>query len=149
MAYVLQKLHKEEDEKDVLTFIVKGNPITKKNSSRIIKTGNRSFIVPSQQYKEYEKAFIVECMANKMFHKNINYPCNFQYKYYMQTKRKVDLTNLISATDDCLQAAKVIVDDDCSIVVGHDGSRVYYDKENPRVEITISKIKDEQIFPNI
>lgn len=31
------------------------------------------------------------------------------------------------------------------IVAGHDGSRVLYDKENPRVEITISPIAPMEI----
>lgn len=55
----------------------------------------------------------------------------------MDTKRRVDLTNLLSATDDALQTANVIVDDCSTIVVSHDGSRVLYDKNNPRTEIYI------------
>lgn len=34
---------------------------------------------------------------------------------------------------------KVISDDNSGIVCSHDGSRVYYDKENPRTEIEIIK----------
>lgn len=61
----------------------------------------------------------------------------------MDTKRRVDLTNLLSATDDALQTAKVIVDDCSSIVVSHDGSRVLYDKDNPRTEIYIEPYKEK------
>ena len=125
-----------------------GNPITKKNSSRIIRKGNKNIIIPSKQYKDYEQIFITECMEAGIFNRLINYACNFEYKYFMETKRKVDLTNLISATDDCLQAAKVIKDDDCSIVHSHDGCRVFYDKQKPRVEISIEPIGEEEIvFP--
>jgi hypothetical protein len=34
--------------------------------------------------------------------------------------------------------AQVIKDDNSSIVASHDGSRVEYDRDNPRVEITIT-----------
>lgn len=39
----------------------------------------------------------------------------------------------------------VIKDDNSRIVAGHDGSRVLYDKENPRVEITITPIATMEI----
>ena len=53
----------------------------------------------------------------------------------MPSKRKVDLNNLLEATTDMLVHYKVIEDDNSNIVVSHDGSRVFYDKENPRTEI--------------
>ena len=144
------KLSEWANKHKELHFVVKGNPITKKNSSRIIKNKNRMMIIPSKQYKDYEKNFIQECIASGFWNRHINTPYNFEYHYYMETKRKVDLTNLISATDDCLQAAGVIDDDDCTIVHSHDGCRVFYDKENPRTEIFISDInEDEIIFPNV
>jgi len=60
----------------------------------------------------------------------------------MQTRRRVDLVNLLEATCDMLVKYKVIEDDNNKIVVSHDGSRVFYDKENPRVEITIMKAEE-------
>jgi Holliday junction resolvase RusA-like endonuclease len=57
----------------------------------------------------------------------------------MPTRRKVDITNLLSATHDILTKHNVIADDNMDIVVSVDGSRVFYDKENPRTEITISR----------
>ena len=65
---------------------------------------------------------------------------NVKCLYYMQTKRRVDLNNLLEATTDVLVKYKVLEDDNSNIVVSHDGSRVLYDKENPRTEITITKI---------
>ena len=56
----------------------------------------------------------------------------------MKTKRRVDLTNLLEAVDDMLVKAGVLADDNRDIVAGHDGSRVYYDKDNPRIEIDIT-----------
>ena len=57
----------------------------------------------------------------------------------MPTKRRVDLLNLLEATMDILVHAGILADDNSSIVVGHDGSRVLYDKGNPRAEIYIEK----------
>ena len=56
----------------------------------------------------------------------------------MPTRRRVDLLNLLEASLDILVDAGILEDDNSSIVVSHDGSRVLYDKENPRAEITIT-----------
>ena len=123
-----------------IKFIVPGNPITKKNSQRICKTKNgRSFIMPSKNYVDYENNF---CIFASRYKKKIDYPINIKCVYYMQTRRKVDLTNLLSATMDCLVSSGVIVDDNRNIAGANDGSRVFYDKENPRVEITISDLNN-------
>ena len=122
-----------------IKLVIKGNPITKKNHSNIYvnkKTG-RPFVSPSSQYKEYLKLFILQCVGYRNI--NLNQPLNIKCEYYMETKRMVDLTNLLSSTMDCLVSAGVIEDDNCNIAVSNDGSRVYYDKNNPRVEIEISE----------
>ena len=88
---------------------------------------------------DYEKNF---CIFASRYNKKIDYPVNIKCVYYMQTRRKVDLTNLLSATMDCLVSSGVIVDDNRNIAGANDGSRVFYDKENPRVEITISDLNN-------
>jgi len=115
-------------------FIIPGNPVTKKNSPQIFrnkKTG-RPFVSPSDQYKEYEKGagWFLKPIG-------IDYPVNVKCVYYMQTRRKVDLGNLLAATCDILVKYGVLADDNSGIVVSHDGSRVEHDRENPRVEIEI------------
>lgn len=57
--------------------------------------------------------------------------------FYMPTRRIVDLTNLEEAIDDILVKYGVLKDDNSRILVSHDGSRVLYDKNNPRTEVTI------------
>lgn len=130
-----------------LKIVIKGNPTTKKNHSQIINVGGKRRVIPSKQYKKYEESFLIDCMEQKAWNKNINYPIEVKCLYYMQTRRRVDLTNLLSATDDALQTAKVITDDCASIIASHDGSRVYYDKENPRTEIYITPYVGADIFP--
>ena len=60
----------------------------------------------------------------------------------MPTKRRVDLGNLQASTCDILVKYKVIADDNCKIVASMDGSKVFYDKDNPRTEITITKLEE-------
>lgn len=116
-------------------FIIYGNPITKKNSQRLISIGGRPRILPSKQYIEYEKSAGLYLQPL-----GIDYPCNVKCVYYMQTRRKVDLCNLLNATCDILVKFGVIEDDNCRIVVSHNGSCVDYSKERPRVEIEIERV---------
>ena len=117
-------------------------PRTKKNSQRIVLVHGRPIIMPSKLYKDYEK----ECGKYLQEYKNIsiNEAANVKVIYYMPTKRRVDLVNLLEATDDILTHYKVLEDDNSNIIVSHDGSRVYYDKEKPRCEIYIEKIKEQE-----
>lgn len=124
----------------MIKFTIKGNPITKKNSQRLVSVRGRVIPIPSKQYKAYEGEFIYQCMELGLFNKNLSTRLNIACVYYMQTKRKVDLTNLLSATMDCLVSAKVIEDDNCNIACTHDGSYVNYDKDNPRVDIVITEL---------
>ena len=73
----------------------------------------------------------------------IDYPVNVECKYYMPTKRRVDLQNLLAATMDILVKHKVLADDNRNIVYANDGSRVLYDKQFPRTEIVITAINEE------
>lgn len=69
---------------------------------------------------------------------NIEHPVNVRALYFMETRRKVDLPNLDECLLDVLVKANVLADDNSKIVVSMDGSRVLYDKERPRTEITIT-----------
>lgn len=119
-----------------MAWIILGDPRTKKNSMRILRAGNRSFIAPSAAYTQYAKDAGWQLKGKGL---GIDYPINLQCVYYMKTHRKVDLANLLEATCDILTLYGVIKDDCADIVVSHDGSRVKYDKENPRVCIEITE----------
>lgn len=119
----------------MIYFTIPLQPISKKNSQQILvnrKTG-KPFITPSKAYKDYER--------NALFFipriETITEPVNVKCLFYMGTRRKCDLTNMLEAVDDTLVHAGVLADDNYTIVAGHDGSRIYYDKENPRTEIYI------------
>lgn len=120
-------------------FTIPLTPITKKNHQQILrnaKTG-RPFIMPSKQYKDYEAA-AARYVPN--IGKKIDCPVNVQTVFYMPTRRKVDKANLEESIHDVLVYAGLLVDDNRDIIAGTDGSRVYYDKDNPRTEVTITKM---------
>ncbi len=131
---------------DRIHFIIYTEPRSKKNSQQIAmnkKTGVR-FVVQSETYKRFEK----ECKSDlypiqQSLKEPINYPINIKCLFYKSTKHKCDLTNLLEAIDDVLVKDKIIEDDNYNILVSHDGSRVFVDKDNPRIEITISKLEED------
>ena len=118
-----------------------GDPRTKKNSARILRTRSGApFVAPSKAYGDYE----TDCLRQiKKPRSPISARVNVRCVYYMKTARRVDLANLIEATTDILVKAHVLEDDHCRIVAGHDGSRVEYDKQNPRVEIWFEEMEDK------
>ena len=122
------------------TFLtIYGNPISKKNSIRLVYAKGRMIPIPSKQYVEYEREALKQ-LSFQYKDEEISFPVNVSCAYFMQTKRKCDLVNLIEGTLDVLVKAHVIADDNHTIVAKHDGCLVTYDKENPRVEITITEL---------
>lgn len=117
-------------------------PVTKKNSQEIHlnKYTGKRWISPSDKYKQYEHS-----AAWFMPHeKTIREPVNVRALFYMPTKRRVDLVNLEEALLDVLVHYGVIDDDNSTIVAGMDGSRVLYDKDNPRTEVIITFLEDQE-----
>lgn len=125
----------------MLKIVIYGNPITKKNHGRIVQKklkGGKSIpiMLPSESYKKYEDAAKQYLPSLET---PIDYPINLKCSYYMETKRKCDITNLLQATCDILVKYKIVEDDNYTIISSIDGTNVQYDKENPRVEIEITK----------
>ena len=122
----------------MISFTIPLHPITKKNSQRIIinPRTKRPMIIPSKAFKQYEK----DCKHFiKRLDNPINEPINIQAIYYMKSRHRVDLINLHEALHDIMTKYGMIKDDDSRIIVSTDGSRVRYDKDNPRTEIVITK----------
>lgn len=127
----------ERDGKN-LRIVIPLDPVTKKNSSQIFlkktNTGKKvPFISPSERYKGYEYlcGFVLKAVG-------IDYPVNVKACFYMKTRRRVDLTNLNEALHDVLVGCGTLADDNAAVIVSTDGSRVYYDKDNPRTEVWIT-----------
>lgn len=111
-------------------------PVSKKNHQQIIRVGGRPRIIQSKQYRQYETEAI-KCI--EWNGQPISCPSNVEMIFYMPTRRRVDLVNLQEAALDVLVRAGVLEDDNCKIVTTMDGSRVSYDKRNPRTEIRITE----------
>jgi Holliday junction resolvase RusA-like endonuclease len=120
-----------------ITFSIPLAPITKKNHQQILvnRSTGKPFVSPSPQYKQYERDAL---WFIPKVEKPIDFPVNVKCLFFMPTKRKVDLTNLLESIDDIMVKAGLLADDNYTIIASHDGSKVYYDKEKPQtwVEIT-------------
>lgn len=71
--------------------------------------------MPSEQYQDYEDEAVWHCKRAKV-QRPIEEPVEVKCLFYMPTRR--------------------------GIIVSHDGSRVLYDKDNPRTEVFISEMED-------
>lgn len=120
-----------------------GDPRTKKNSMRIVggkakcpRCGKpvKQWLVQSAQHDSFSREASKQITPPP---RPIDRPVSCRYVFYTQTRRKVDGLNLEATIDDLLVRCNVLADDNSRIVIDHDGSRVRYDPDNPRVEITI------------
>ena len=133
-------------------YTIKGDPRTKKNHSMIAGAGKRCPVC-----KKHEKQWIRQGKSHDEYaelakwqlrprpKQPIDCPVNVKCLFYMKTHRIVDSLNLQATIDDLLVECEILKDDNSRIVVSHDGSRVLYDKDNPRVEITITRIPSDQL----
>lgn len=126
----------------MIKFTIPVRPATKKNSGQIITVKGRPILIPSQQYREFEKQCLPFLNHVKATAGIINYPVNLQCVFFVETRRRVDLANLLNAIDDAAVKSGLLTDDNRDIIAAHDGSRVFHDKINPRIEITITEMKD-------
>ena len=112
-------------------------PKTKKNHQRILKSKTgKPFISQSKEYTDYEKKALWFLRPLK-----IDYPVIVTCLFYRKNNHRIDITNLLSAISDVLVKKQTVLDDSFNIIIGNDGSRVLIDKDNPRTEVYIYKIK--------
>ena len=126
-------------------------PRTKKNHLRIASSGAkcptchrylRQYVLQSKAhdaYKQQAKVFLYPKPKSP-----IGTPVEITYKFYMKTHRVVDKSGLMQAADDLLVEAGILADDNSRILVSHDGTRVLYDKDHPRTEITIRALEEQE-----
>lgn len=128
----------------LLNTIIKGQPRPKKNSMQFKRLKNgRTVLLQSDTYNEYKDIFLIQIKNIWKNKEPITQQVNVKCVYYRGDNRKCDLVNLQNGTLDLLVEAGVLKDDNYKVVYSMDGSRIFYDKDNPRVEITISTIKKE------
>lgn len=95
-----------------IKFTVPGVPVTKKNSQRLVRAGTRIIPLLSKAFAEYQdKAGYY--IPNKWA--NLDGRYNVRCVYFMPTKRRVDLLNLLGATCDILTHYGVIPESEAPI----------------------------------
>lgn len=134
---------------ELARYVIPIDPKTKKNSHRIAGCGPRCPVCG-----KYEKQFVRNAdkttefafNAAKFLHpkpqKPIDQPVHLIYRLYTATQHRKDDLNLYEALDDILVKEGILKDDDRKMIRSRDGSRVLYDKENPRSEIMIYKYEE-------
>lgn len=140
-----------------LHYTVKGEPRTKKNSQMIAGGGKRCHACgkPAKQWIRQGKANDKwaelagwQLRTQRRPRRPIDFPVIVRYRYYTKidyqnSKAKIDENNLNEAMDDILVNVGILADDNIRVVAGHDGTRVFHDKDNPRVEIYIYRLPEE------
>lgn len=131
-------------------YVIPLDPRSKKNAHRISGCGKRcpvcgkyerQFIRNGSTTTEYSFKAVKYLMPRP--EQPINRPVHLVYKLYTQTWHRKDDLNLYEALDDILVTARVLADDDRKTIRSRDGSRVLYDKDNPRAEIYIYSYSEE------
>lgn len=131
-------------------YIIPLDPRTKKNHQMIAGAGSRCPYCGKHQKQFIRQGHALSDYTMKAYphlHPKpacpIETPVHIKYLFYMGTRRKVDGLNLAAAADDLLVLADILKDDNSAIVKSHDGTRVLYDKENPRTEVYIYAFQEE------
>lgn len=144
------------------SFIIYGQPATKKNSS--IMVSGRNLILPSKSYREYAKVFRQQlCYLRDKQHFDTG--VNLAVRYYLRDKAHFpDLVGLMQATADLLadeyktfHGKKTLINkwvlSDDRIIKSWNGTKIAgIDKQNPRTEIEIQPLGidiSEEIDPYI
>jgi len=127
-----------------------GVPRVKKNNQAVVLARSKSGKyfpkkVDTPAYKRWHSTAVPQINLQKPT-LEIDFPLNLACKFYMDTAVRVDLSALYEGIQDVLVELNVITDDNYTIVASHDGSGVFIDRVNPRMEIEITaKFPDARI----
>jgi hypothetical protein len=127
-----------------MTWIVTvyGTPVTKKNSgviARVKRTG-RPFLLPSAQWRRWCVTARIERGAGWQTEQALTADVNLRAVFYRE-RRVGDLLGYLDGLADLLEQRRIVVND--RQFVGFDGSRLDYDKGNPRVELVMELAQAE------
>ena len=134
----------------IAQYVIPLDPRSKKNAHRISGCGKRcpvcgkyakQFIRNGKSTTDY--AFKAVQYLHPKPPKPIEGPVWLVYKLYTATWHRKDDLNLYEALDDILVSNGILKDDDRKTIRSRDGSRVLYDKENPRAEVYIYPYSEE------
>ena len=115
-------------------FTIHAKPRTKKTSQRILRFGRFNKIVPSKAYCAFEKAVVPPLRRWWAPREPIASLVSLSAAIYIDADRAADVHAFYQGLADILVLAGVLADDNRRIIRDWDGSRVYVDRERPRVD---------------
>lgn len=127
--------------KEILHLVLYGHPYTKKNAQRTIfhKYLKRNIVVYTANYTAWKNDCMKQLQYKPKLKLEIDYPIILKLHFYVKDARLRDISNFYEGIQDFLVEAGVLKDDNYKIISGHDGSRMFIDKEHPRIELWIIK----------
>ena len=126
-----------------IQFTVWGSPRTKKTSNRLVVAGHRHRILPSKAWTNWVKTAPILRGTNRdepvrQVLGVPDKPYNVCATFYRDARRG-DWLGYCQGLADLLEKRGVISND--KWFCAWDGSRLYVDRENPRVEVTLTELK--------
>jgi hypothetical protein len=131
------------DGTSILSFNISGRPSTKKTSQRVVRRGGFTKVLPSLLYEKYEKHCKEYCESVWKNQGNPPIDCGIsvKLKVYLNTWIVGDECGYQQAHGDIIQAHGIIMDDMWIHWVDCNSHMIFYDKENPRIEVEIKRYK--------
>jgi hypothetical protein len=132
-----------EDGVLILRFLIPGRPSTKKTSQRVVRRGGFTRILPSLLYEKYEKHCEVYC-KDLWCNKNLlpmDFGVGIKLKVYLDSWVVGDECGYQQAHGDIIQKHGIIANDMWIHWLDRDSHMIYYDKENPRIEVEIYRYR--------
>ena len=125
-----------------MTLTILGAPRTKKTSNRLVRVRGRHRILPSAANETWTRAAVLQLQAVRARMEDYAWetvepttPVKCRALVYRDANRG-DLIGYLQAIADALEEARVVQND--RLIVAWDGSRMFVDKANPRVEIELT-----------
>ena len=127
-----------------LRFLIDGQAMSKKRNWTPLCGRGHPRIVLSAKYRAWEKGVVDQLWVQRVKYLAsmvgpwvpIVDPVWVKFLFFIKGHRKIDLSNLYQGAEDALVKAGILENDD--LIDSHDGSRRYYDADNPHIEITIT-----------
>lgn len=128
-----------------ISFTIPVPPRTKKNHSRIVRTGRRFRMLPSEAYERYETEAMAWIAENRpeLTRMRLSVPVRVSAVFYVDAARRVDINGLNQGLHDMMVKAGILADDSAinpQVIVSTDGTGVMVDRKNPRTAVTITPL---------
>ena len=125
----------------LLQFTIPGRPSTKKTSQRVVRRGGFTKILPSLLYEKYEKHCKEYCEEawKKQDYPPIDCGIGIKIKVYLDSWIIGDECGYQQANGDIIQKHEIIANDMWIHWIDKNEHMIFYDKENPRIEVEICR----------